>query len=117
MPWHLYLMAAMYIIAGCMHFIKPKAYLAIMPAYFPAPRAMVFLSGIAEIVLGIALCFQATKNLAIYGIIIMLLLFMTVHIDMLTNPRIKGKVPMWFIWLRLPLQFGLIYWAYFYLSL
>ncbi len=117
MPWHLYLMAAMYLFAGLMHFIKPKAYLAIMPGYIPAHKAMVFYSGVAEIVLGIALCFDTTRDWAIYGIILMLAVFLTVHIDMLSNERIKGKVPMWFIYLRLPLQFGLMYWAYFYLGL
>ena len=114
-PWHLYLMAGMYIIAGLMHFIRPKVYGAIMPAYIPAKRTMVFLSGVAEVVLGIALLFTQTRTLAIWGIIAMLAVFFTVHIDMLTNERMKGKFPKWLLWLRLPLQFGLMYWAYQYL--
>ncbi|RMB60450.1 hypothetical protein EAX61_06405 [Dokdonia sinensis] len=114
-PWHLYFMAGMYIIAGLMHFIKPKAYGAIMPKYIPAKRAMVFWSGVAEVVLGIGLCFEQTRTIAIWGIIAMLAVFMTVHIDMLTNEKLKTKFPMWAIVLRIPLQFGLMYWAYFYL--
>ena len=61
-PWHLYLMAAMYLFAGVMHFIKPKAYLRIMPRYLPNPKVLVALSGVAEIILGIGLCFSATKD-------------------------------------------------------
>lgn len=114
-PWHLYLMAGMYILAGLMHFIRPKTYGAIMPKYIPAKRAMVFWSGVAEIALGIGLCFEQTRTIAIWGIIAMLAVFMTVHFDMLSNEKLKGKFPMWAIVLRIPLQFVLIYWAYFYL--
>lgn len=115
MPYHFYLMAAMYILAGLIHFIKPRVYLGVMPAYIPAKKAMVFLSGIAEVVLGIALLFEETRALAVWGIIAMLVVFMTVHIDMLTNEKLKGRIPKWFIWLRIPMQFGLMYWAYYYL--
>ena len=116
-PWHLYLMAVMYIFAEVMHFIKPKAYLSIMPAYIPAHKSMVFWSGIAEVMLGIGCCFDATRTLSLWGIILMLAIFLPVHLDMITNERIKNKVPAWFIWLRLPMQFGLMYWAFFYMNL
>ena len=72
MPWHLYAMAGMYILAGVFHFIFPKAYLRIMPRYVPYPKNLVYLSGLAEILLGIALCIPETKNWAIWGIILLL---------------------------------------------
>lgn len=115
MIWHLYIMAAMYIIAGVMHFIKPRVYGAIMPPYIPYKKAMVFWSGVAEVVLGVGLLFDTTRVFAVWGIILMLLIFFTVHIDMITNEKHKGKFPAWLLWLRLPLQFLLMYWAYQYL--
>ncbi|WP_417235968.1 MauE/DoxX family redox-associated membrane protein [Bizionia paragorgiae] len=115
-PWHLYLMAAVYIFAGIMHFIKPKAYLRIMPRYIPQPKLMVSLSGIAEIFLGIGLCVPALKNLSIYGIIAMLIVFLLVHIYMLSGEKASAGIPKWILILRLPLQFGLMYWAYWYLQ-
>lgn len=115
MAYHFFIMSFMYIALGIMHFIKPKPYTVMMPKYIPAHKAMIFWSGMAEVALGIALLFEQTRVLAIWGIILMLTIFLTVHIDMLTNTKIKGKVPRWFIWLRLPMQFGLMYWAYFYL--
>ena len=115
MPYHFYIMAVMYILTGLMHFIKPKVYIPIMPGYTPAKKAMIFWSGIAEVALGVGLLFSQTRVIAIWGVILILIIFFTVHIDMLTNENIKGKIPVWFIWLRLPMQFGLIYWAYFYL--
>lgn len=60
-PWHLYLMAAIYVFAGFMHFIKPKMYMRIMPRYLPNHKLMVLISGIAEIALGIALCIHVLK--------------------------------------------------------
>ena len=115
-PWHLYLMACMYIFAGIMHFVYPKAYLRIMPRYMTNQKALVFWSGVAEVILGVALCFHQTKNWAIYGIITMLLIFLTVHFYMLKGKKEGAGVPKWILILRIPLQFGLIYWAYWYLQ-
>lgn len=116
-PWHLYLMAAIYILAGIFHFIKPKVYMRIMPTYIPNHKAMVYWSGLAEIVLGIGLCFSITKNTAIYGIIAMLTVFLLVHVYMLSNEKAAAGIPTWVLVLRLPLQFGLMYWAFSYLGI
>ena len=116
-PWHLYAMAAMYVVAGIFHFIKPKMYMRIMPNYLPNHKLLVYLSGVAEIVLGIALCIPSLKNIAIILIIGMLAVFLAVHIYMLTNKKASAGLPLWVLILRLPLQFFLMYWAYFYFNL
>ncbi|WP_031425967.1 MauE/DoxX family redox-associated membrane protein [Flavimarina sp. Hel_I_48] len=116
-PWHLYLMGIMYVIAGCMHFIKPAIYLRIMPRYLPAPKLLVYLSGLAEIILGIAVCFPLTKDLALWGIMLMLALFFMVHFHMLSSEKAAAGFPKWLLIVRILMQFGLIYWAYCYLSL
>ena len=115
-PWHLYAMAAMYVVAGVMHFIKPKVYLRIMPLYLPQPALLVALSGVAEIMLGIGLCSSATKDLSIYGIILMLTIFLLVHFYMLSSKKASTGIPRFVLLLRIPLQFGLMYWAYVYLN-
>jgi uncharacterized membrane protein len=115
-PWHLYLMASIYILAGFIHFLKPEVYLRIMPRYLPAHKALVYLSGAAEIVLGIGLFFYATKNWAIYGIILMLAVFLLVHFYMLSSRKAGGGIPVWILVLRVPLQFILIWWAFYYLQ-
>lgn len=109
-------MAFMYIFGGVMHFIKPKAYLRIMPKYLPNHKALVLWSGIAEVVLGIALCFSLTKDIAIWGIIAMLAIFLLVHFYMLSGEKAAVGIPKWILILRIPLQFGLMYWAYWYLQ-
>lgn len=115
-PWHLYLMAFMYVFGGAMHFIKPKAYMRIMPRYLPNHKSLIFISGIAEVILGISLCFSITKNLAIWGIIAMLAVFLLVHFYMLSGKKAAAGIPKWILILRIPLQFGLMYWAYWYLQ-
>lgn len=115
-PWHLYIMGTIYIIAGIMHFIKPKVYLRIMPRYLPYHKPLVLLSGLAEIVLGMGLFFRTTKNLSIYGIIAMLILFLLVHFYMLSSEKASAGLPKWLLLIRLPIQFILMYWAFIYLK-
>ncbi|MBM1107941.1 hypothetical protein JQC67_17430 [Aurantibacter crassamenti] len=115
-PWHLYLMAVIYIVAGIMHFVKPKMYSRILPSYLPGHKFLVMFSGVAEIILGVAICFAATKNLALYLIIVMLVFFLPVHIHMLYNKKAAMGLSKWMLISRIPLQFILMLWAYFYLK-
>ncbi|SFR90514.1 DoxX family protein [Maribacter stanieri] len=115
-PWHLYLMGAIYIIGGILHFIKPKVYLRIMPRYLPFHKPLVLLSGLAEIIFGFGLFFKVTKDFSIYGIIAMLAVFLLVHFYMLSSEKASAGFPKWVLLLRLPLQFALMYWAFIYLK-
>ena len=109
-------MALTYVIAGIMHFVKPKMYERILPGYLPGHKRLVVISGIAEIVFGIALCFPLTKNLAIYAIIAMLIFFLPAHFHMLLNKKASMGIAKWVLILRIPLQFALMFWAYWYLK-
>ena len=110
-------MAAMYVFAGIMHFVKPKMYMRIMPRYLPYHKELVLLSGVAEIVLGIGLCFTETLRFSIFGIILMLTVFLLVHFYMLSGEKASAGLPKWVLILRIPLQFGLMYWAWWYLNI
>ncbi|MEM7186194.1 MAG: MauE/DoxX family redox-associated membrane protein [Bacteroidota bacterium] len=114
LPWHQYLLGIVFAAAGVMHFTKPKLYERIMPPYIPEKKTMVLVSGIAEMVLGFMLLNPETAGHAAIGMIILLVLFFTVHIYMLQNKKASLNLPQWLLWLRIPLQFGLIYWAYQY---
>ncbi len=113
-PWHIYVMAGMYIFAGSMHFIKPKMYMRIMPRYLPNHKLLVYLSGVAEILLGIGVCFDTTRKLSTFGIILMLGVFLSVHFYMLSGEKASAGIPKWILVVRIPLQFFLMYWAYYY---
>ncbi|WP_407557834.1 MauE/DoxX family redox-associated membrane protein [Winogradskyella sp. 4-2091] len=115
-PLGLYVMAVMYCIAGIMHFIKPKAYMRIMPNYLPKHKTLVYLSGLAEILLAIGLCLPTLKTISIYGIIAMLAVFLLVHFYMLSSKKASAGFPKWLLLFRLPLQFVLMYWAWTYIN-
>lgn len=113
-PWHQYLMGAILIIAGTLHFLVPKVYMRIMPPYIPSPRIMVMLSGVAEMWLGVMLLIPNMQTLAAFGIILMLFVFFPVHIYMIKDKKAASGLPKWFLILRIPMQIGLILWAYLY---
>lgn len=112
-PWHLYLMAALYFGAGIMHFVYPRIYERIIPPYLPYPKLLVFASGAAEIILAVGLCFPGSRIVSIYGLIVMLVVYLPIHFYMLSGPAAL-RLPKWALILRIPLQFVLIYWAYSY---
>ena len=114
LPWHQYLLGVIFIVAGFMHFQKPKIYEKIMPPYIPAHKSMVILSGVLEMILGFMLLNLDTQVIAAWGIMILLVLFLPIHLYMLQEEKASLKLPKWVLVLRIPLQFALIYWAYHY---
>ncbi len=109
----LYLASAIYIFAGIMHFINERFYLKAMPPYIPYHKAMVQLSGMAEIVLGAGLLLPATRTYAAWGIIVLLIAVFPANVYMATSGKFH-RMPQLLLWLRLPLQFLLLGWAYLY---
>ena len=69
LPWHLHLMGILYVIAGLNHFRNPRLYLKIIPPYFPKPKLLNYLSGIAEIILGVGICIPMFSQMSAWGII------------------------------------------------
>lgn len=114
LPWHLYLMALLYIGAGINHFRKPGMYLKIIPPAFKNPRLLNILSGAAEIILGILLILPFTSLMAAWGIIVLLIAIFPANVYMLLNKKASFGLPIWILFVRLPLQIVLIYWAYQY---
>ncbi|RRJ92585.1 DoxX family protein [Flavobacterium macacae] len=114
-PWHLYLMASIYILAGLNHFRKPKIYERIIPPYLAHAKLLNIVSGFAEIVFGVALMIPAFSIIGAWGIILLLVAFFTVHIYMLQDKKAGFGLPKGLLWLRIPLQFVLIYWASLYI--
>lgn len=105
-------MAVLYVAAGLNHFVHPGVYRKIMPAWLPWHTELVFISGICEIVFGVLLLVPATKHLAAWGIIALLIAVFPANIQMMLNDFPKSNARLWMSILRLPLQLLLIWWAY-----
>ena len=104
----------LFVAAGINHFINPKFYEKIMPPYLPWPYALVIISGIAEVVLGVALLIPKTSTYAAWGLILLLIAVFPANLHMTMHPEQFPNIASIFLWLRLPLQGLLILWAYWY---
>lgn len=114
LPWHLYVMALIYLLAGINHFRVPRLYLRIIPPALPAPKALNYISGAAEVLLAVCLCIPDISTLAAWGIIALLVAVFPANVYMYTNPKAGMKLPRWALLLRLLLQPLFIYWAWLY---
>ena len=82
-----------------------------MPKFLPKHVLLIYMSGLLEILLGFGVLFQSTRNSALISIILMLVVFLVVHINMLFPGNQLG-IMTWILWLRIPIQFLLMYWTY-----
>ena len=107
------IMSLFYIMAGTNHFINPDWYVRIVPPILPFKTAIVYISGILEIILGSLLIFPKTRFIAGWGLITLLLAVYPANIYVaLTNGEAMDITPL-IAWGRLPFQFvliGLAYW-------
>ncbi|WP_277542331.1 DoxX family protein [Haloarcula laminariae] len=116
----LYLMAPAYVVAGLLHFVVPGLYAQIIPPMLPAPLALVYLSGLAEVAVGLGLLWPPTRRYAAWATIALLLAVFPANVYMATSGVVVSGMPgggdpsPLVRWGRLPLQVVLILWAYWY---
>ncbi|XHR92034.1 hypothetical protein ACFJIV_16760 [Mucilaginibacter sp. UC70_90] len=101
------------------HFMFPKGMVMMMPAFIPFKRAVIYLTGIMEIVLGPLLVVNATRHIA--GIILLVLFVVMLpaninaamkHVD-LEKATYDGGGP-GYLWFRIPLQLLFIAWILYF---
>jgi uncharacterized membrane protein len=113
-----YLLAGIFVVGGALHFLSTQTYLRLMPPQVPYPQELVYLSGIIESGLGIMLLIPKTGRIAAWALIHTLIAIFPANIygavtSGTDHPAMPG-VPVVLAWLRLPVQFLLIAWAYLY---
>jgi uncharacterized membrane protein len=111
------LLTGFFTVAGTMHFVLPRQYEAIVPPYVPRHREAVQVSGAAEIVGGLAVARPATRRLARWWLLALLVAVFPANVHMALNPeQVKGidlrRVPPWALWARLPLQPLMMWWVW-----
>ncbi len=114
-------MSAVYIGAGIAHFLMPKAFARAVPPQLPRPIGLVYLSGLAEIGLGLGVLYNRTRRLSAYGLIALLIAVFPANLYMAVSDPFDEEIPDRLqpiadagAWLRLPLQLVLIAWAWKY---
>ncbi len=81
----IYFMSFAYTYVGVRHFIDPNFFLAIMPNYLTFHLEFVYLSGIAEVALGLMLLSKKTRKTGAIGLIILLILVFPANIHLVQS--------------------------------
>ena len=102
-----------FFIGGIAHFAATEAEIRIVPPYIPWPSTAVIVSGVFELLGAAGILWQPTRRAAGLGLMALTVAVTPAHIYMLQQPEMFG-VPMWALWVRLPIQVGLtwlIWWS------
>ena len=117
----LYVMGVGYVVAGALHFVVPHLYVQIVPPVLPRPMLLVYLSGVAEVLLGIGVMVPRTRRVAAWGIVLWLVAVFPANVYMATHDVVVEGGPAWVgdpsdaaRWGRLPVQAVLVLWAWWY---
>ncbi|MFN6203429.1 MAG: MauE/DoxX family redox-associated membrane protein [Acidobacteriota bacterium] len=108
------LQSILYIAAGLNHFINPDFYLRMMPPYLPWPTLLHLTAGVLEVVGGALLLFPPLRHWAAWGLVLLLLAVYPANLHVAFNHHLYPEIPLLFHWIRLPLQFLLIAWAWWF---
>ena len=99
-------LAALFGFAGLMHFVRPDAFVTIVPLWLPRPHLIVAVSGVAELLGAAGLLPRRTRRAAGIGLIALLVAVFPANIKMLADAIAAGAAPLWqaALWIRLPIQ-------------
>ena len=100
--------ALIFLTTGILHFTHEKFFVAIVPKSLPNPKALVQISGVAELAGAVGVLIPGTRKLAGKGLIALLIAVYPANIQMAVNADRYKQVPAWALWARLPLQFAAI---------
>lgn len=97
---------------GINHFVLTDFFVRAMPSWLPWHLELVWLSGVAEVVLGLAVLWPRTRRLAGWGIVALLLAVFPANVEMALHPERWAEVPEVALWIRLPFQALFLGWAW-----
>jgi uncharacterized membrane protein len=110
------ILAVCMVVAGILHFVVPQPFIRIVPGFLPAPAALVYISGAIEIALGLGLLIPSVRQFSAWGLVALFIAVYPANLNMAFNHIQISGIPdtWWFHAIRLPFQFVLIAWAYWY---
>jgi uncharacterized membrane protein len=107
------LLAAFFVGSGINHFVMPRAYERMVPPSLrDQAKEVVAVSGVAEIVGGLAVLPSRTRRLAGPGLVALLAAIFPANLYMARAPERFRKLPRWALYARLPLQPLMMWWAW-----
>ena len=97
-----------FFVGGIAHFVATETEMRIVPPWIPWPRAAVLVSGVFELLGAVGLLWRPTRRAAGIGLFLLTIAVTPCHIYMLQRPELFPAVPIWALWLRLPIQVALL---------
>lgn len=95
--------------AGLMHFVSPEFFDAIVPPWLPpSERFWTYLSGVAELIVGLMLFVPRWRRRGAIALIVLLITVYPANLYMTWDWRDRSVSEQVVSWVRLPLQFALI---------
>ncbi len=99
--------------AGLNHFAIPRAYRRIVPPRLKRlDSEVVAASGVAEIACGLGVLLPRTRRIAGLGTIALLAAVFPANLYMARAPQEFRRIPRWALYVRLPLQPLMMWWAW-----
>lgn len=103
-----------FLLNGVNHFLNTEVYVSIMPPYLLAPLALVYISGIFEILGGIGVLHPQTRRMAGWGLIALLIAVFPANVEMARRAEEFAEITSpGVLYARLPFQLVLIALVYF----
>ncbi len=77
-----YLLSAIMITTGILHFVRPEKFIQIVPDWLPAHRALVYVSGFFEILGGVGLQIPRVQKPAAWGLVALYVAVFPANVNM-----------------------------------
>ncbi len=99
-----FIFALFIVYGGVQHFLEAEFYLPFVPSVFPFAMPIIYLSGILEVVFGVAYFIPKYRLIGAWGIFILMVVFLPIHLAdvFIDAPAIGSKTA---AYVRLPVQF------------
>jgi uncharacterized membrane protein len=87
------LFAIFMINAGVQHFLKAEFYIPFVPSFLPFTTAIIYISGVVEILLGAALIIPKYSKMGALGLMLLMILFLPIHVmDVFSDTPAMGSL-------------------------
>ena len=100
-------------VAGVGHFLVPDFYVRMITPSLPAPSLLVYISGVAELILALVLLSGCALRFTRWGMIALFVMIFPANIYMAQHPEVFPEFSHMSLLIRLPVQILFLVWTWF----
>jgi uncharacterized membrane protein len=104
-------LAAIFVVSGLTHLVRPVTFSALLPPFVPAPGAVIAMSGFAELICAVALLRRVAWAGPVSAILLVAVFPGNVWLAIDPDAAPRNDLVKILAWLRLPLQAPLVWMA------